>query len=102
MTKNYRPRTTMRMSEPHQKVTASLSWDAAVALAYGIEAISSNHPRQAPASAITRRSLELYAQRLKAMSAEELSCEARAVEASAGSYKAPQDASKAFQYRKGL
>lgn len=86
-----RVRSTMALSKPHSKHQASLSFDAAFALAYGLRAIGSASPQRPQESSITRRSLELYARFLSVMTADQLRAEGQAVAASSKAFGLPAD-----------
>lgn len=86
-----RVRSNMALSKPHSKHQASLSFDAALALAYGLKAIGTASPQQPSESSITRRALELYARALSGMTADQLRTEGRAVAASSKAFGLPAD-----------
>jgi len=69
----------MTLSKPHTKAQASLSFDAALALAWGMRAIGSVSHQKPHASSVTRRALELYAFFLGEMDPDSLNKEARQV-----------------------
>jgi hypothetical protein len=86
-----RVRSTMPLSAPYRTTKASLSFDAALALAYGLKAISTASPQRPRESSITRRALVLYASSLSDMTAEQLRTEGRAVAASSSAFGLPED-----------
>ncbi len=77
-----RVRATMPLSKPYRQHQASLSFDAALALAYGLRAIGTANPQRPHESSITRRALEMYARLLSGMNADQLRVEGSAVAAS--------------------
>lgn len=86
-----RVRSTMPLSTPYRTSKASLSFDAALALAYGLKAISTASPQRPQESSITRRALECYARFLSGMTADQLRTECRAVAASSKAFGLPAD-----------
>jgi len=80
------PRRKMKLSRPYKKAQASLSFDAALALAYGLAVIGAHHTHTPQASSITRRALERYATWLGSLSDPELASEARRVAASSANH----------------
>lgn len=93
-----RRRTTMALSKPHSKHQASLSFDAALALAYGLRAIGNASQQRPQESSITRRALELYARFLESLTPDQLRIEGRAVAASSRPYEPSEaDQQAAFE-----
>jgi len=93
-----RRRTTMALSKPHSKHQASLSFDAALALAYGLRAIGNASPQRPQESSITRRALELYARFLEGLTPDQLRIEGRAVAASSRPFEPSEaDQQAAFE-----
>ena len=93
-----RVRATMPLSKPHSKHQASLSFDAALALAFGLRAIGSASPQRPQESSITRRALELYARFLSGMTPDQLRTEGRAVAASSKAFGMPSDEEQAAAF----
>lgn len=89
-----RVRATMALSKPHSKHQVSLSFDAALSLAYGLRAIGTASTQRPHESSIARRALELYGNFLSAMTREQLHTEARAVAASSKAFGLPADEQK--------
>ena len=93
-----RVRSTMPLSAPYRTAKASLSFDAALALAYGLRAIGSVAPQRPQESSITRRALECYARFLDGLTPEQRHSEARAVASSSKAYGlTAQEEHEAFQ-----
>lgn len=90
-----RVRATMPLSKPHSKHQVSLSFDAALALAYGLRAISSAYSQTPHESSITRRALELYGRSLSNMTPDQLRAEGCAVAASSKAFGLPADEQEA-------
>lgn len=90
-----RVRSTMALSKPHKKANLSLSFDAALALAYGLRAISTASTQRPQESSITRRALELYATFLSDMTPDQLRAEGCAVAASSKAFGLPADEQEA-------
>jgi hypothetical protein len=86
-----RVRSTMPLTTPYRTSKASLSFDAALALAYGLKAISTASPQRPQESSITRRALECYARFLSTMSPDQLRTEGHAVAASSKAFGLPAD-----------
>ncbi len=93
-----RVRQTMALSKPHSKHQASLSFEAAFALAYGLRAIAAVSPQKPHESGITRRARELVGRYLDGLTPEQLRAEGRAVASSSKAHPVPhEDAQEAFQ-----
>lgn len=90
-----RVRSTMPLSKPHKKTNLSLSFDAALSLAYGLRAIGTASSQRPHESGITRRALELYASFLSGMGPDQLHAEGRAVAASSKAFGLPADEQEA-------
>jgi hypothetical protein len=91
----------MALSKPYKKANLSLSFDAALALAYGLRAIGTASPQRPHESSITRRALGLYASFLSGMAPEQLHDEARAVAASSNAFGLPAEEQEAAFGRLG-